>query len=168
MDVRTERGYPVMTSVAYYNHGAWKADCPADWCTDARALYPQLRTNDGSTVFSAYPVYVQRCAEGHEFRIDAPPDDDRARIEAALADRPSQFRDWLPRGHRWAANGYPTGQSPEDLATETGELKARLAAARVAKRAELKEALADSDSIRDLLTAMGVQVRSDGTFSGSI
>lgn len=158
-----------MTSVAYYNHGKWVADCPADWCTDARALYPQVSIDaQGQAVYSATPVYVQRCAEqGHEFRIDAPPDDLRAQIEAALEDRPPQFRDWLPNGHPWSANGYPTNQTPEQLVEETGELKARLATAKEAKQADLKEAMSDS-SIRDVLAALGVQVRSDGTFSGSI
>jgi hypothetical protein len=156
------------TSVAYLNHGRWVAECPEDWCTDAKGLYPQLPTTDGSTVYSDHPVYVQRCAEGHEFRIDAPPDDMRARIETALADRPPQFRDWLPSGHRWAANGYPTNQSPEDLVAEGESLKARLAAAQAAKRAEMHTVMADTDSVRDILAALGIEVRPDGTFSGSI
>jgi len=148
----------MMTSTAYFNHGRWVAECPTG-CGDARALYPEG---------SATPVYVQRCAEGHEFRIDAPPDDVRARIEAALADRPERYRDWLPRGHPWAAQGFPVGQTPEDLIAENGELRARLAAAKQAKQDEIQETFAGSDDIRSVLAALGVQVRSDGTFSGSI
>lgn len=153
------------TSIAYYNHSRWVASCPADWCSDARGLYPQ---DPQTGLPGPHPVYVQHCAEGHEFRIEAPPDDVRARIEAALADRPPQFRDWLPNGHPWAANGYPTNQSPEDLVAEGEELKRRMAASKAAKRADMQEAVAGSGDIRDVLAALGVQVNPDGTFSGSI
>jgi hypothetical protein len=147
-----------MTATAYLNHGRWVAECPADWCGDAKGLYPQLPTTDGSTVLSPNPVYLQRCVNGHEFRIEAPPDDMRAQIEAALADRPEQFRDWLPNGHPWSANGHPTNQSPADLAAENEELKARLAAVKSTKQ----------DEIRAALAAAGIEVRPDGSFSGSI
>src|SRR4051812_18637209 len=98
----------MMVSVAYYNHSRWVADCPVDFCGDARALYPEVGANpDGSPILSPHPVYVTQCANGHQFRIDAPPDDRRAQIETALSERPGQYRDWLPAGHRWASAGHP-------------------------------------------------------------
>lgn len=152
----------MITSAAYLNQGRWVADCPVEWCGDALALYPQ---DPRTGIVAADPAYVQSCAKGHQFRINAPPDRMRARIEAVLASRPEEYRDWLPDGHPWgASHGYPTGQSVEDLAAENEELARRLA--EQAKPAAPSAIGLTGGDLREVLASLGVTVRADGSFSG--
>lgn len=125
-----------MESPAYVNHGQWVADCPAPGCGDARALFPQ---DPITGIPSPTPVYLQQCANGHEFRIDAPPDEFRARIEAVLADRLSaKRRNWFPRDHPLAITaGWPHGQSVAELRQETERGEAEDGDALARRRADL-------------------------------
>jgi hypothetical protein len=89
----------------------------------------------------------------------------RARIEAVLATRPEEYRDWLPAGHPWgASHGFPTDQTPEDLAAENEEL-ARWLAERAKPPAPTLISLSGGD-LREVLASLGVTVRADGSFSG--
>lgn len=138
------------TSVAYLNYGNWVADCPFDGCTDARAAYPE-----GSLT----RVLDQVCADGHPFRIVMPPPDQEAAIVAAVAARPeARFKSWLPAGHPWAEHGYATGQTVKQLADETKAVERHLATRSAEKRESLIATLAE----------FGMQVRPDGTISGSL
>lgn len=144
------------TALAYLNYGRWVADCPADGCTDARAVYP----TDASGVPSSKPILDQACAAGHAFRITMPPAQLEAQIVAAVADRAVDGdKAWFPPGHEWATGaGFPTGQSPADLVKE-GEQVAK-------HRAEV--AAEHKVRVRNALAELGIQVRPDGTFSGSL
>lgn len=125
----------IPTSQAYLNHGRWVADCPVPGCKDALALYPQ---HPQTGQLSPTPVYEQTCVNGHRFRLDAPPDDMRARIEVALAERLSHTRrNWFPKDHPMAlAYGYPHGQSVDDLKRESAVGEQGDAADIATKRAE--------------------------------
>lgn len=111
-----------MDTPAYVNHGRWVADCPVPDCGDAVALHPQ---DPRTGIPSPQPVLLQRCANGHELRLVAPPEEFRARIETALAERLSEVRrNWFPSNHPYAlANGWPHGETPDDIRrqTEAGE-----------------------------------------------
>lgn len=147
-----------MRTVAYLNHGRWVADCPVEGCGDALALYPEVGADaQRRPILSAEPVYTQTDTQGHRFQIDAPPDDMRARIETAVADRPEPNRNWLPEGHRWSAL-YPTGQSVAELQEETAHERAK----------QITEQAGAAHSLTEALAALGVEVRPDGTFSGKI
>lgn len=145
-----------MTALAYLNYGRWVADCPVDWCADSRALHPEDRYGNPSPE----PVHDTVCAAGHAFRIEAPPARARAQLEQAVADRPlPQDRGWYPKGHAWAeTHGYPTGQTVEDLRRESEEV----ASARAAQQAHKARML------REALSTLGVEVRPDGSFSGTL
>jgi hypothetical protein len=136
-------------SLAFYNHGAWKAMCPE--CLDARAVYhPQTGERLTEDV----------CAAGHPFEIVMPPPELEAQIVAVLAERAADAdKSWYPRGHQWAMlNGFPTGQSIDDLVDEGHEVARLRAAQDEARRARLATILAD----------LGIEVRDDGTFEGVV
>ncbi len=138
-------------ALAYYNHGRWISDCPADGCTDAREVYsPQTGIRQSEDV----------CAAGHHFRIEMPPPDVEAQIVAAVAQRPNAAdRSWYPAGHRRATlQGFPTGQSVAELLAENAEVAEYRAAERAAQDAQLRE----------LLSARGIAIRPDGTLEGSL
>jgi hypothetical protein len=104
-------------------------------------------------------VLDQVCANGHPFRIEMPPPDQEAAIVAAVDARPeARFKSWLPAGHPWAELGYATGQTVQQLADETKAVERHLATRSAQKREQLLAALAD----------FGMQVRPDGTISGSL
>lgn len=139
------------TALAYYNWGRWVADCPEPGCNDARAVYhPQTGERQTQDV----------CANRHPFQIDMPPAQQEAQIAAALAERPVDAdRSWYPRGHlRATLAGLPTGQTVRELAEEGRQV--------AAFRAAEKER--ETGRLRELLTTLGVQVRPDGTFEGSL
>lgn len=143
-----------MDSPAYVNHGRWVAECPIPGCGDARALYPQ---DPVTGIPSPTPVYVQRCASGHEFRLVVPPDEVRARIEAALAERTSEKRkNWFPKDHPYAVEaGFPHGQSVRDLQEETQAGEAADAQALADKRATVLAQVRSLDiPLDDVLAAM--------------
>jgi len=144
-------------SEAFYNWGAWKAFCPSPRCTDAVALYPQSPYPPFE--ISADPVFHQRCARGHEFDIEAPDEDTRARIEVAIGeDSVHDGRTWYPKGHPAAAlYHHPSGQSVSELEEETAELR------RIHETEE-----SDRNRLRKLLADLGVTVDTDGTFNGRI
>lgn len=149
-----------MRAVAYLNVGRWVADCPVEGCGDALALYPEVGADaQRRPVLSDVPIYTQTDTQGHRFDFDAPPDDARAGIEAAVADRPEPNRNWLPDGHPWGAlYGCPTGQSVKELLDETAHERAKHVTEQVDAAATITEALA----------ALGVEVLPDGSFSGKI
>jgi hypothetical protein len=146
----------MMTSLAYLNYGRWVADCPVDGCSDARALHPEDRYGNPSP----QPVPDTVCAAGHPYHIETPPAQHRDRLEQAVSERPLiQDRGWYPKGHGWAElNGYPTGQSVDDLRAESSEV----ASVRAQQRAEKDRRL------REALSSLGVEVRPDGSFSGTL
>jgi hypothetical protein len=136
-------------SLAFYNHGAWKAMCPE--CPDARAVYhPQTGERLTQDV----------CAAGHPFEIVMPPPELEAQIVAVLSERAAEpDKSWYPRGHQWAMlNGFPTGQSVEDLLAENREVARFRAAQDEARKARLAAILAEH----------GIEVRPDGTFEGVV
>jgi hypothetical protein len=137
--------------MAYLNYGRWVADCPVDGCGDARAVYhPQTGARQTEDV----------CAKGHAFQIEMPPEQVEARIVAAVADRQEDGdKAWFPKGHGWAeAAGFPTGQTPAELVEEGKHVATRRAEQAAAKR----------DRTREILADLGIEVRPDGTFSGSL
>jgi hypothetical protein len=141
----------VIKSLAYLNYGNWVVDCPAEGCSDARAVYdPRTGQRHSEDV----------CARGHAFQIVMPPPQEEARIVQALAERANdKDKAWFPAGHGWAtAAGYPTGQSLEQLLEENREVAAQRAGEDDAKR----------DQILATLAGLGIEVRPDGTFTGSI
>jgi hypothetical protein len=146
----------VMTAEAYLNHGRWVADCPASGCTDARAVYPE----DANGVPSPSPILDQACKRGHQFRIVMPPPQLEAQIVAAVDDREVDAdKSWFPKGHQWAElGGFPTGQSPKELVAEGKHVREHRGAQAAARRDRARQALAD----------LGIEVRPDGTFSGSL
>lgn len=64
------------------NHGRWVADCPTDGCVGA-ALASE----------SDHRFFCIICRAG-VYAVRWPSDDDRARIEAAMAPRPVENRNW--------------------------------------------------------------------------
>lgn len=147
-----------MKALGFYNHGEWKAMCPEYGCTDAVAVYPQ--SPHPPYARSPEPVMRQVCARGHVIDIQLPDERTRARIEGALAGRAMDAdRSWYPAGHEWATmNGFPTGQSVEDLAEESGQVE-RL-------RADQKRQY--QEQLRAALAAAGIEVRADGSFEGMV
>lgn len=139
----------MLKALAYLNHARWVADCPADGCTDAREVYQQgvRRTEDV-------------CARGHHFQMVMPPPQVEAQIVGVLSRRPVDAdRSWYPSGHRRALlQGFPTGQSIADLEAENDEV--------AAYRATLKAE--EQDHLREVLGQLGIEVRPDGTFEGSL
>jgi hypothetical protein len=100
------------------------------------------------------------CANGHPFSIQMPTPEDEAAIVAALADRTNDAdKAWYPDGFaRAIAAGFPVGQSPREL-IEEGRRVARFRAAEDARRKNI---------LRDMLAQHGIEIRSDGTFEGSL
>jgi hypothetical protein len=145
-------------ALGFYNHGEWKAMCPEYGCTDAVAVHPQ--SPHPPYARSAEPALQQVCARGHVMDIELPDERRRARIEAALAGRAMDAdRSWYPKGHEWAImNGFPTGQSIEDLTEESHEVERVRADDRRQYQEELRAALA----------AAGIEVRADGSFEGTV
>lgn len=91
-------------ALAYLNWGRWVAECSAPDCHDARQLTP------GDT--------SMRCVRGHVTTIQWPGNE--SAIDAAVANRPEQNRNWFPEGHPLAAvAGFPAGQTVEELHEET-------------------------------------------------
>lgn len=145
------------TSRAYLNYGRWVAECPESGCNDARLVYEvDPRTGHPTGRRLAGDV----CANGHPFRIEMPPPDVEAQIVAAVADRAEDGdKAWYPQGHpRALLTGRPHGQSPAELRAEGCEVAAFRAAGRDR----------DRDRIREVLAGLGIEVRPDGTFEGSL
>lgn len=139
------------TALAYYNWGRFVCDCPEPGCDDARLVYhPQTGERQTQDV----------CAAGHPFAIQMPSPTDEAAIVTALADRANDAdKSWYPDGFaRAIALGQPTGQSPRELVAE-GKQVAKLRTAEQQREQERR---------RELLTQLGVAVRPDGTFEGSL
>jgi hypothetical protein len=145
-----------MTAHAYFNWGRWVADCPTDSCSDARAVFPP----DANGIPATTPHLDQACKGGHSFRIVMPPPADAAAIEAELLRRPHEAdQSWFPKGHAFAVlAGLPHGQTLEQLHAETGEVEKF----RTAQSQERQ------DQLVALLAEHGVEVRPDGTFTGSL
>lgn len=150
----------MMTALCYLNHNRWVADCPVTGCGDALALYPEIGGDaQGNPILSDVPRYVQTCKKGHPFRLDAPPDEMRAQIEQAVADRPEPNRNWLPDGHPWGAMyGYTTGLSIAEVHEETAHHMALAEAERALNLAAVMEQLA----------GFGLHVGADGTVHGKL
>ncbi|HET6214913.1 MAG TPA: hypothetical protein VFE14_18745, partial [Micromonosporaceae bacterium] len=89
-----------------------------------------------------------------------PPPELEAQIVAVLSERAAEpDKSWYPRGHQWAMlNGFPTGQSVEDLLAENREVARFRAAQDEARKARLAAILAEH----------GIEVRPDGTFEGVV
>jgi hypothetical protein len=141
----------VRTASASYDWGRWIAQCPEPGCTDARAVYhPQTGQRQSEDV----------CANGHPFRIEMPPPQLEAQIVAVLAERARDAdKAWYPKGHAWATlAGFPTGQSPQELAEEGRHV--------ATFRAAEKER--EQEHLRELLTGLGIQVHPDGRVEGNI
>lgn len=147
----------MLKGLAYYNHGRWVVDCPADGCTDARLVY---EVNPQTDIPTGRRLDQDTCARGHHFGIEMPPDDMEARIVVALSDRVDDAdKGWYPEGHvRAMLTGQPTGQTIADLAAENEEVVRFRTAQQEAKRERLKLMLQEA----------GVQIRPDGTFEGAI
>lgn len=145
------------TALAYYNWGRWVVDCPESGCTDARSVYMQ---DKDSGEYVGKPHTEDVCAAGHPFRIVMPPPSMEARIVTAFAGRQDDAdKSWYPQGHvRAAAQGFPTGQTVDDLLAENEEVAAFRAAQ--ADQIEMR--------LRDLLRGLGIKVEADGSFSGRI
>lgn len=144
-------------SLAFLDHGQWKADCPELGCGDARLVY---EVNPHTGVPTGRRLTEDRCAKGHHFEIVMPPPEFEARVMAALADRTQDAdKAWFPGGHvRAALAGIPTGQSIDDLIRENDEVIRFRAAQAESRQARLATILAD----------LGVEVGADGTFKGQI
>lgn len=125
-----------MDAPVYFNHGRWVANCPVPGCGDAVALHPQDRHTG---VPSPHPVLMQLCANGHDLRLVAPPEELRARIETALMERVSATRrNWFPRDHPYAlANGWKHGETVDEIKRETDVGESADAEAVAARRAVL-------------------------------
>jgi len=141
----------MLTALAFYNYGSWKAMCPAPGCDDARCVYhPQTGERLTQDV----------CAVGHPFAIVMPPADLEAQIVSVLSERAKDAdKSWYPAGHEWAAmNGFPTGQSVADLIAENDEVARFRAAQDDARKAQIAGVLAE----------LGIAVKPDGTFEGQL
>lgn len=145
------------TALAYFNWGRWVVDCPEPGCTDARSVYTQ---DKDSGEYVGKPHTEDVCAHGHPFRIVMPPPQMEARIVAAVAGRAVEGdKSWYPEGHvRAAMQGFPTGQTVDELLAENEEVAAFRAA-----QAEQMEA-----NLRDILRRAGIEISADGSFSGRI
>lgn len=145
------------TALAYLNWGRWVADCPEPGCADARSVYTQ---DPDSGAYVGEPHTEDVCAHGHPFRIAMPPPTMEARIVAAVGGRPDDAdKSWYPRGHsRAAAQGFPIGQSVDDLLAENDEVSAFRAAQSDSREKRLRE----------MLLELGVEVGPDGSFNGQV
>lgn len=95
-------------ALAYVDWGRWVAQCPD--CDDARLAHNPV-TGDRKP--------SDTCATGHTFDIILPDTTAEAGIDDALAVRPEQNRRWYPAGLTFAENnGWPTGQTVQDLLDE--------------------------------------------------
>jgi hypothetical protein len=119
-----------MRALAYLNHGRWVVDCPADGCTDARAVYASDTQRLTSDV----------CARGHPIEIVMPDEQAERQIVAAVSERRDDAdRAWYPAGHRRAIlQGFPTGQSVADLHEETRQVVAFRNAEKTQRRERLR------------------------------
>lgn len=145
------------SSLAFLDHGQWKADCPEPGCGDARLVY-EVHPRTG--VPTGRRLTEDVCAKGHHFAIVMPPPEFEAQVMAAVAGRVEDAdKGWYPRGHvRAMLAGLPTGQSIDDLVRENDEVVRFRAAQDEARKARLAAVLAD----------LGIEVRDDGTFEGSV
>lgn len=144
-------------SLAFLDHGFWKADCPEPGCGDARLVY---EINPRTGVPTGRRLTEDVCAKGHRFEIVMPSPEFEARVMAAVAVRVEDAdKAWFPRGHvRAALAGIPTGQSVDDLVRENDDVVRFRTALAESRRAQLAAVLAD----------LGIEVRDDGTFEGSV
>jgi hypothetical protein len=144
-------------SLAYLNHNRWVCDCPESGCTDARLVY---EVDPRTGVPTGRRLSEDVCAKGHPFEIVMPPPGFEARVTAAVADRVDDAdKSWYPQGHtRAALAGLPTGQSVDDLIEENTEVARFRAAQDESRKAQLAT----------ILAGLGVKVRDDGTFEGSV
>jgi hypothetical protein len=146
----------VRTAQAYYNWGRFVCDCPEPGCKDARLVY---EVDPRTGIPTGRKLTEDVCAAGHPFRIEMPPPEIEAQIVAALAAREDRDKAWYPRGHPLGvAAGQPTGQSVADLHTENREVT----------KARTTQRDAERDRLREVLAELGVNVRDDGTFEGSL
>jgi hypothetical protein len=147
----------VRTAQAYLNYGRWVAECPTPGCHDARAVFPE---HPVTGIPSATPNATDVCANGHPFAIEMPPQELAAQISGVVDERPDeQDRAWYPPGHPAGLRfNKPTGQSIDDLLAENQEVAAFRAAEDERNRDELREAL----------SKLGIEVRPDGSFAGSL
>lgn len=145
------------TSLAFLDHGAWKADCPEPGCGDARLVY---EINPRTGVPTGRRLTEDVCAKGHRFAIEMPPPEFEAQVVAAVADRALDAdKSWFPKGHQRAAlAGIPVGQSIDDLVRENADVERFRTAEQDARRRRAA----------DILAELGVEVRPDGTFEGSL
>lgn len=144
-------------SLAFLDHGQWKADCPEPGCGDARLVY---EVHPLTGVPTGRRLTEDRCAKGHGFEIVMPPPEFEARVVAAVAGRTEDAdKAWFPHGHvRSALAGLPTGQSIDDLIRENDEVIRFRSARAESRKAQLATILAD----------LGIEVGDDGTFKGQI
>lgn len=108
-------------AVAYVNHGRWVADCPRPGCLNAEKLDPGQFMYLCDACRIAVPIQWPAPQAAHD-------------IWEALAERPNvENRNWFPAGHPLAlAAGLPNGLTAAELAGETSENLARIAAEREA------------------------------------
>lgn len=125
-----------MKALAYLNHGRWVVDCPADGCTDARAVY---------TVSDVQRNTEDTCARGHHFEIVMPDEQTERQIVAAVSERPDDAdRAWYPAGHaRAIIHGLPTGQTVADLHEETRQVAAFRGSENARRRKRLNDVMTE-------------------------
>lgn len=93
---------------AYVNHGVWKADCPREFCANARQLSPREATFHCNNCQMLAPIAWPTEADA---------------ILKVLEKRPvPATRNWFPEGHDLAIRyRIPHGQSVKDLHYENRE-----------------------------------------------
>ena len=142
------------TVLAYLDWGRWVAACPH--CEDARLVYP-VHPKTGAPLGTR--LSSDTCFNGHTFNITMPDPTLEQALVDAVAPRPEADRHWYPDGLPLAeANGWQTGQTPEELEAENSGFAARRAAPPAARE----------DALRDLLAQHGLTVAPDGTVTGNI
>lgn len=132
----------MISADVYVNYGRFVADCPAEGCSDARAVEPGRRD--------------ETCAAGHAFGLAWHPD--LPAVIAELGAREIEARrNWFPPDHPLAVRlGQPHGQTIEDLRAESEQGQALEAQIADDRRKQAAIALGE----------LGLSIDADGKIKG--